>query len=101
MSDINLVNIGPLQPSLSEDALIKELVSQFLRHDGYVDTAKAFTEEMRAESKALSSGSDKTIDNYNIQEDLDAVNRQRMNTTPCFVQYFRLIFMTRNPCRYT
>ena len=84
MNDINLVNITPLQPSLSEDALIKELVSQFLRHDGYVDTAKAFTEEMRAESKALKSGSDTTIDKYNIQEDLDAVNRQRINNPSLF-----------------
>ena len=100
MSDINLANFAPLQPSLSEDALIKELVSQFLRHDGYVDTAKAFTEEMRAESRALKSGSDTTSDNYNIQEDLDAVNRQRIDATPYCIMYSTLTIITRYPCRY-
>lgn len=77
MADINLANIALLQPPLSEDALIKELISQFLRHDGDVDTAKAFMEEMSAETKALKSGSDAQNDSYSAQEDLDALNRQR------------------------
>jgi len=78
MADVNQASIATLQPSLTEDALIKELISQFLRHDGYVDTAKAFMEEMSAESKALKSGSDAKVDSYSAQEDLDAINRQRM-----------------------
>lgn len=78
MADVNQASIVTLQPSLTEDALIKELISQFLRHDGYVDTAKAFMEEMGAESKALKSGSDAQVDSYSAQEDLDAINRQRM-----------------------
>lgn len=78
MADVNQANIATLQPSLTEDALIKELISQFLRHDGYVDTAKAFMEEMNAESKALKSDSDAKVDSHSAQEDLDAINRQRM-----------------------
>ncbi|MCJ1245890.1 Ran-binding protein 9 [Trapelia coarctata] len=78
MADINLANIATLHPPLSEDALIKELISQFLRHDGYVDTAKAFMEEMSAETKALKSGSDAKTDTYTVQEDIDAINRQQI-----------------------
>lgn len=77
MAEVNLASIATLQPPLSEDTLIKELISQFLRHAGYVDTGKAFMEEMSAESKALKSGSDAKIDTFSVQEDLDAINRQR------------------------
>jgi hypothetical protein len=76
MAEINLTSIAKLQPPLSEDALIKQLVSQFLRHDGYVDTAKAYAKEMAAESKALMKESDGLPD-FSGQDDTDAINRQR------------------------
>ena len=77
MTAINSVNTIQLHPPLSEDALIKELVAQFLRHAGYVDTAKAFATELSLESNALNKGSDGHFDQFDIQEDLDAINRQR------------------------
>ena len=67
-----------LNPKLSEAALIKELVSQFLRHDGYVETAKSFAEEVRAETGALRKDQDTMLDNLEMQQDNDAMNRQRM-----------------------
>ena len=76
MDEINLVSTAYLQPPLNEGTLIKELVAQFLRHDGYVDTANAFAEETRAEMKALDSDFDESRDSFRPQEDLDAVNRQ-------------------------
>jgi hypothetical protein len=73
---INSINLTSFYPSMSEDALIKELVSQFLRHDGYVETAKAFAEEVRREASTLKSDSLSRIDSHNVQEDIDATNRQ-------------------------
>ncbi|MCJ1415487.1 hypothetical protein MMC32_001819 [Xylographa parallela] len=78
MTAINSVNTLQLHPPLSEDALIKELVAQFLRHAGYVDTAKAFATELSLESNALNKGSDGHFDQFDIQEDLDAINRQQI-----------------------
>ncbi|MCJ1322701.1 Ran-binding protein 9 [Xylographa vitiligo] len=78
MTAINSVNTKQLCPPLSEDALIKELVAQFLRHAGYVDTAKAFATETSSESNALNKGSDGHFEQFNIQEDLDAINRQQI-----------------------
>ena len=77
--DINSVNVASLQPPLDEDSLIKELISQFLAHDGYVETAKAFAGEVRSEANALRSGSNTTLNTFEIEDDLDAVNRQRMD----------------------
>ena len=76
--EINSVNVASLQPPLDEDSLIKELISQFLAHDGYVETAKAFAGEVRTEASALRSGSNTTLDTVEIEDDLDAVNRQSM-----------------------
>lgn len=76
--EINSVNVASLQPPLDEDSLIKELVAQFLAHDGYVETAKAFAGEVRLEANALRSGSNTTLNAFEIEDDLDAVNRQRI-----------------------
>lgn len=55
---------------------MKELVSQFLTHDGFVGTAKAFAEEIQAESRALQFNTNDSHE-ISIEEDLDASNRQR------------------------
>lgn len=56
---------------------MKELVAQFFAHDGFVETAKAFADEVRAESRALEPDVDMSHSNVSIEEDLDATNRQR------------------------
>lgn len=66
-----------LQPPLDETRLIQELVAQFLAHDGYVETAKAFTQEVRVESRALLNGQEARYKDLEAEEDHDAVNRQR------------------------
>jgi len=55
---------------------VQELVAQFLAHDGYVETARAFAEEVAAESASLQSGREPP--KYEVEEDLEAVNRQSM-----------------------
>lgn len=60
--------------------MIKELVAQFLAHDGYVETARKFAEEVQSEDRALKGGSVTSFDNFPVEEDLDAVNRQRISS---------------------
>lgn len=74
-SDISRTSTANLRPSLGEDALLHELVAQFLAHDGYVETARAFAEEVAAETAALNGHGD-PLKKYEVEEDLEAVNRQ-------------------------
>ena len=65
-----------LHPTADESILLKELVAQFLVHDGYIETAKAFAAEVQTETSAL--GDSTTINGPAMEDDLDALNRQRM-----------------------
>lgn len=80
--EISSVNVSKLYPRLDENALLKELVAQFLAHDGYVESAKAFAEEVHTEDDALKNISSTLADGIAIIEDIDAVNRQRTSASP-------------------
>ncbi|PYH42206.1 putative Ran-binding protein (RanBP10) [Aspergillus saccharolyticus JOP 1030-1] len=77
-SEIALTSTASLQPPLDENALLQELVAQFLAHDGYVDTARAFAEEVAGESRALENGRPSSLQKYEVEEDVEAVNRQKI-----------------------
>lgn len=62
---------------MNETDLIQTLVLQFLQHDGYVETARAFAEDMKLQKEALNLNPDVTVDGVNIKDDEDANNRQR------------------------
>lgn len=81
VNEINLTSASKLHSCLNETALFKELVAQFLAHDGYVESAKAFAEEVRSEENALKNGPVATLGNFSVEDNLDAVNRQRTNLT--------------------
>ncbi|KAL9046246.1 MAG: hypothetical protein Q9214_000873 [Letrouitia sp. 1 TL-2023] len=76
--EINKVSIASLRPDLDESALVKELVAQYLTHDGFVETAKAFAAELRAEAGALQNDLPTSLGDSLVQEDLDAANRQQI-----------------------
>lgn len=76
--EIISANFSRLYPPLDENALIKELVAQFLAHDGYVETARAFAGEVQSAENTLRGGSATSFDHFAVEEDRDAVNRQRM-----------------------
>lgn len=59
-----------------ETELIHQLVGQYLAHDGYVETASAFAEEIIDEARALANDEDADIPYRAAVEDLDALNRQ-------------------------
>ena len=52
-------------------------VLQFLTHDGYVETAREFANEVHSEKKALNMDPDVTIQGFDIKDDQDASHRQR------------------------
>ncbi|KAI5807630.1 hypothetical protein DFH27DRAFT_328115 [Peziza echinospora] len=79
--DVNQTHSALLQPNLDESALIQALISSYLAHDGYVETARAFARDVQKESQALATsgtlGSRQLLD---IKEDQDAINRQKIRT---------------------
>ncbi|KAI1389703.1 SPRY domain-containing protein [Hypoxylon trugodes] len=76
---IRRTNIERLvSPPLGETELIQQLVLQFLQHDGYVETARAFAEEIHAEKQSLRIDQRTPIPGINIKDDEDAHHRQRI-----------------------
>lgn len=65
-----------LCPVMDEAALIQALVAQYLAHDGYVDTARAFSADVQSEARALVSGREENTKTLELKEDGDAINRQ-------------------------
>jgi len=59
-----------------EDALIHQLVGQYLAHDGYVETTRAFSDEIVEEARALANNDEEDVSYRAAVEDLDALNRQ-------------------------
>lgn len=72
-----MTSTDSLQPPLDESSLLQELVAQFLAHDGYVETERAFAEEVATETAALQSGHDEPLKKYEVEEDHEAINRNR------------------------
>jgi len=75
---ISNADTAGLAPPLNETELIQQLVLQFLQHDGYVETARDFAEEIQAEKMALNLDAGTEIEGINIKDDEDANNRQRI-----------------------
>jgi hypothetical protein len=69
---------GPYKEKVSTDEtqFIHTLIGQYLAHDGYVDTARVFAEEVCEEVKALANNEDANIPYMNTEEDIDATQRQ-------------------------
>ncbi|OAP64520.1 hypothetical protein AYL99_00492 [Fonsecaea erecta] len=76
--EIAKAKVTSLRPQRDENTLIQELVAQFLAHDGYVETAKAFAEEMRREKQSLNNALPPTTSTARERDDTDAVHRQRI-----------------------
>ncbi|KAK3309108.1 uncharacterized protein B0T15DRAFT_491641 [Chaetomium strumarium] len=76
--EIRSTDTSRLVPGLSETDLIQQLVLQFLQHDGYVETARAFAEELQEEQTALRLDPTQPVQGINIKDDEDAHNRQRI-----------------------
>ena len=74
--DIVHTKVSGIKTPFVEVELVQQLVAHFLAHDGYVETARAFMEEVQAEKRALSTKKDEQIETVEIEDDFDATNRQ-------------------------
>jgi hypothetical protein len=52
-------------------------VLQFLTHDGYIETARAFADEVHSEKSALALDKTTVLGSFSVKEDKDAGHRQR------------------------
>ncbi|KAL1302833.1 hypothetical protein AAFC00_003166 [Neodothiora populina] len=75
--EINRTSVASLEPHLSEGALIQELIAQYLAHDGYVETARAFADEVHGQRQSL-SGDTEPLRTFDPSQDVHAINRQRI-----------------------
>ncbi|KAJ2901247.1 Ran-binding protein 10 [Zalerion maritima] len=76
--DIRSTSADNLVPGLDETELIQSLVLQYLQHDGYVETARAFAQETHAEKQDLNLDPNAQIPGPSIRDDEDATNRQEI-----------------------
>lgn len=74
-ADINKTSADTLETARDETMLVQELVAQYLAHDGYVETARAFNREVREERKPLNMDSD-GVELFDPSQDLHAIQRQ-------------------------
>ncbi|KAG6123350.1 hypothetical protein E4U13_007266 [Claviceps humidiphila] len=77
-AEIQSTDASILEPGMGETDLIHALILQFLQHDGYVETARAFAEDIKEQKEALNLDPNVTIEGINIRDDKDAHNRQRI-----------------------
>ncbi|THW69681.1 SPRY-domain-containing protein [Aureobasidium pullulans] len=75
--DINKTSVNTLDTAHDETLLIQELIAQYLAHDGYVETARAFNKEVRDERKPLHLDGD-TVSLFDPSQDIHAINRQKI-----------------------
>ncbi|KAH6690561.1 ran-binding protein [Plectosphaerella plurivora] len=76
-AEIASTSLSALSP-LKERDLVQTLVLQFLQQDGYIETARAFAEEMHTEKKSLSIDPNEVIEDINVRDDEHATKRQRI-----------------------
>jgi hypothetical protein len=80
--------VGQLSPPLTEPQIIHKLIAQYLAHDGYIETARAFAAEVRQEHQSLAIGTtsaDSSSQDLEPEEDVDAIHRQSEEL--CFARY--------------
>jgi Ran-binding protein 9/10 len=75
-SDIEKAKTNTLSSGMDENTLIQTLVAQYLAHDGYVETARAFTEELTREKNALNSAQPGSASREPAADETEAVHRQ-------------------------
>jgi Ran-binding protein 9/10 len=98
MEQISKTSVASLANGRTETEIIHGLIAQYLAHDGYVDTARAFAQEVRAEQQALSNGKMDPAADREPEEDVNAINRQRMSCSNLILWSFakKILFCFRH-----
>ncbi|DAA79787.1 TPA_exp: putative Ran-binding protein (RanBP10) [Trichophyton benhamiae CBS 112371] len=76
--NIQRTDLSTLHPTLDESEFMQKLVAQFLAHDGYVETAKIFAQEVQDEKRALQTSGEVSMKELEVEDDVDAINRQKI-----------------------
>jgi hypothetical protein len=76
-SEILMADVSSLHPPDDEGALIHKLVNQYLAHEGYIETAKAYAKDVHDQQESLSSQS-QPIQLPDSDDDIHASNRQKI-----------------------
>lgn len=76
-NQLNQADVSQLHPPDDENALIQKLVGQYLAHEGYVETSKAFAADVRDRAKSLASSSSEAP-SLGGEDDLHTMNRQKI-----------------------
>ncbi|KAK3085177.1 hypothetical protein LTR53_020124, partial [Teratosphaeriaceae sp. CCFEE 6253] len=77
LASIAQTDVSALHPPDDEDALVHRLIAQYLAHEGYVDTAKAFAQDVHEQRESLSSAPQPFVA-PDPDDDVHAVNRQKI-----------------------
>lgn len=77
LRDINKADVSALHPPDDESSLIHKLIGQYLAHEGYVETAKAFSQDIYTQQQSL-SGNHHPVPLPNREDDIHAINRQKI-----------------------
>jgi len=64
-----------IHPSLDESSAVQELVGQYLTHEGYVETARSFSDDVQKDRQSLSRG-EQAVKTMDTSDDVNAINRQ-------------------------
>nr|POE59283.1 ran-binding protein 9 [Quercus suber] len=75
MDEINDADVTVLHHGDHEDTLIEKLVRQYLAHEGYIETAKAFTRDTQSTSANTSA---EAPEEAQSDDDIHAINRQKI-----------------------
>ena len=75
MSEIRASDVSQLHPPDDENNLIHNLIGQYLAHEGYVETAKAFAGDVHEQQQSLST---QPLERPDTEEDIHAANRQKI-----------------------
>ena len=81
---IRATEISSLHPTFDRDELCQALVAQYLSHDGHVQTARAFSEEVCHDNNALTGNASSALDGFlAVEHDQDAKHRQGKPFSDC------------------
>lgn len=79
-AEVNRADVLSLHPPDDENVLIHKLISQYLAHEGYVETSRAFAADIQ-EQQAITNGaaaSSNSLPSEANDEDMHAVHRQKI-----------------------
>ncbi|KAK5121297.1 hypothetical protein LTR85_005463 [Meristemomyces frigidus] len=77
MNEINRADVSLLHPPDDENTLIHKLIGQYLAHEGYVETAKAFSRDVHEQQRSLSTDPE-ALQARDSDDDIHAINRQKI-----------------------